>query len=78
MAGQRPLQPDEEEVGKVGVRDSVVVGWIGEPNRGTRRRESECCSICDCLVALTCNSMARTSQRISDQSKRSDKQPLDR
>ena len=32
IPGQRSLQPDEEEVREVGVRDGVVVWWISEPD----------------------------------------------
>ena len=32
MIGQRPFQPDEEEIGKVRIGNRVVIGWIGEPD----------------------------------------------
>jgi hypothetical protein len=35
MVRERPLEPDEEEVGEIRVRDGVVVWWISEPNAGS-------------------------------------------
>ena len=37
MVWERALEPDEEEVGEIRVRDGVVVGWAGEPDIGAAR-----------------------------------------
>lgn len=48
MAGQRALEPDEEEVREIGVGHSKVVGRVGEPD--LRRLAGQ--RVCGCVGVL--------------------------